>query len=260
MRMNCVVPEQPLTRLWRFLYIAGAIFLGIVEAHACLCGEGKSSVAAGAAQAPIIFEGRVVATRVRLGGEHGKIFPIAVYDFAVLRRWKGASTSSITLVGGYDNCDTLFVGDATYLVYAGPRSRTSGQLSSSKCSPTKDASSAAADFALLGMPNVSYSTDVGSPRRRPNIIQAYAVGGVAAFANLLKQPAESESWRQIGTAATALLISGAIAGGAAVVVYRRTRRKIALALLGLVPFTLVGAILSAGRGIFRIPWFEQYLK
>lgn len=260
MRLNGFAPKQPPKRLWRLLWIIVAAFLGIGEAYGCLCGEGKRSAAAGAAQAPVIFEGKVVATRVWLGSEHGKMFPIAVYDFAVLRTWKGAAARSITLVGGYDNCDTLFASDTTYLVYAGPHSQKSGQLLSSKCSPTKDASDAAADFAFLGRPNASFSVDIVSPRRRLNVIQAYAVGGVAAFANLLKRPTESASWRTIGMPAVVFLLSGAAAAGAAVVVYRRTRRRIALALLGLVPLALVVAIFSAGREIFRIPWFDQYLK
>src|SRR3989337_85449 len=113
------------------------IILSIMPtANACVCAGGKSTASEGLARASLIFEGRVIATRVTLASEHGWFFPAVEYDFVVRRAWRGISSSEVTLVGGRNDCETLFVDDVMYLVYAGQPARED-RPSSSKCGPTK---------------------------------------------------------------------------------------------------------------------------
>lgn len=174
------------------------VMLGSVHtARACVCGGGKATAANGIANASLIFEGRVIATRVTLAEAHGWLFPAVEYDFQIRRTWSGLSSSTVTLVSGRDDCETLFSADEIYLVYASQQLRDARPFSS-KCGPTKKAADAGDDFRALGQPLTSFETANEIPRRHASLLRAYTIGVISAYGNLLRRPTDEASWRGVG--------------------------------------------------------------
>ena len=245
-------------RNMKWAVVAG-ILMAAEPSWACQCGR-KFTPAEGLANATAVFEGRVIDTRIVLAHERGWLGPVPEYEFLVSRMWKGSPSPTVTLRADYSNCARLFTADAFYLVYAWPHEDIRTRLSSTKCDPTTPISDAEADLAALGPAMTTYRQNPSSPQRSPaSRVRAYALGGVAAYANLVRHPTEEYAWNSIGIYPLIILTFGVLtlAMGLAV---RLRRRKLAFVLIAVAPGILIAALFAAGKMMFRNSWFSQYLQ
>lgn len=226
---------------------------------ACLCGGGKVNARAELQFSSAVFEGRVVGTHMRIGSEHGWLFPVPVYRFRVLRAWKGVSSSDLLLLGGYSDCATTFAVASTYLVFAGPHETAPRWLSSSKCGATKLSSAASIDRTILGPPMLQFAPPENKAAPTANVFQAYLIGGVAGYANIVGHPYSRFAWTSIGIISVVLMSAGIIIVSIGTMRHhKRVAKLFCVHLCGLA--VIVIALLVGGHALFQNSWFSQYLK
>lgn len=240
-----------------------ALFLGLFVVRplvACQCAERAADAATALEAASAVFEGTVVDVRLTFGSEHGWLFPVPEYSFAITKAWKGVSSPQIRLLGGYSNCAYTFRAGSSYLVYAGDHWEKRGRLSSSICDRTMPLAMASRDISTLGAPTVSFAPTAFTLRgRRPNRLCAYLVGGLAAYRNLAWHPTKRLAWASVGTPSLTLMVMGVLAGLAAGALGKR-RRGVAAGLWALGLAFVTAALFVSGQWLFSVGWLARYLE
>lgn len=203
-----------------------------------------------------VFEGTVIARRMVLAREHGVFFPVPEYEFRVTRAWKGVSSPTIRLLGGFSNCATVFRKGVPYVVVASPHSEQPARLSSSKCGPTVPVEEAGAHLAILGRPAVVFAR--GDERRSATLerLRSLTVGGLSVFGNLLWNGSDGWSWMSWPAALLAVFAVAALV--LAVFSIRRRRRAAVLIIVSIL--LAVASLLAAGMDLYRDSYFTVYLE